>query len=516
MGGFNYKPAGDVLKTYMRCNDFFSGIRGPVGSGKSAGSLIKLYMKACQQAKAPDGKRHTRWIVVRNTNPQLKTTTIKTWLDWFPEETFGKFNWSPPYTHHIKLDDMDAEFIFLSMDREEDVRKVLSLEYTGAFANEARELPKAILDAMTMRAGRYPSMKDGVGASWYGVMADTNAPDDDHWWPIMAGDSPPPEHMSEEERLMLIRPDDWSFFEQPPAMLEELNDRGHVVGYKINPGAENLKNLVKGYYPRIIEGKRKSWIDVYIMNRYGNTSEGRPVYPMFRKTTHVAKEAFGCAEGSTVYIGMDFGRTPAAAFGQRVPGGQWRIFHEVVAEGMGAGRFARLLKKEISQHVHGSCTIKLYGDPSGEFGSDHDENTYFQLLRAQGVNAVPASNTNDQTVRIEVVEKQLNTMIDGQPGVLISPDCAILVKGFEGGYCYKRMLVSGSERFDYKPDKTGPGARYTHPHDALQYMFMGAGEGYAIMKAPGTGRVVRAKRTTNVFDHLKRGKGISKRNRMRV
>ena len=64
------------------------------------------------------------------------------------------------------------------MDRPEDVRKVLSLEYTGAFINEARELPKAVVDGITMRVGRYPSMKDGIGATWCGVVADTNAPDE--------------------------------------------------------------------------------------------------------------------------------------------------------------------------------------------------------------------------------------------------------------------------------------------------------------------------------------------------
>lgn len=514
MSGFSYKPGGAVLKSYMRSNAFFRGIRGPVGSGKSAGSLIELYRRANEQKPEPDGKRYTRWIVVRNTNPQLKTTTIKTWLDWFPEEVFGKFNWSPPYTHHIKIDDIDAEFIFLSMDREEDVRKVLSLEYTGAFANEARELPKSVIDAMTMRAGRYPSLKNGIGPTWCGVVADTNAPDDDHWWPIVAGDVPPPDSLSEEERLMLIKPDDWEFFDQPPGMLEILDDKGGVIGYKENPDAENIKNLRKDYYPSIIAGKRKSWIDVYVLNRYGNTGEGRSVYPMFRKETHVAKEPLKCVEGIEVIVGMDFGRTPAAAFGQKLPGGQWRIFHEIVAEGMGAGRFATLLKLELSQYVHPTCKIRLYGDPSGEYGSDHDEQTYFQILRGNGVHALPATTNNDPTIRIESVERQLTTMVDGRPGFLISPSCKILIKGFTGGYCYARVLSRGAESFEDKPTKN----RYSHPHDALQYLFMGAGEGYEILKNREKTKVGNARGSTNLWDRLKKSKGKSRsrKTRMRI
>jgi len=185
--------------------------------------------------------------------------------------------------------------------------------------------------------------------------------------------------------------------------------------------------------------------------------------------------------------------------GQRGPGGQWRIFHEIVAEGMGATRFAKLIKLEISQVVHGSCTIKFYGDPSGEYGSDHDEQTYFQILRANGIQASPAANTNDPTIRIEAVEKQLTSMIDGMPGFLISPTCQTLIKGFEGGYNYTRMVTSGVERFDDKPCKN----RYSHPHDALQYLFMGAGEGYEIMRGRGQSQPFKAKRGTDLWNRIR-------------
>ena len=48
------------------------------------------------------------------------------------------------------------------MDRPEDVKKLLSLELTGIWINEAREIPKSIVDACTMRVGRYPSMRKVV------------------------------------------------------------------------------------------------------------------------------------------------------------------------------------------------------------------------------------------------------------------------------------------------------------------------------------------------------------------
>ena len=131
----NYKPEGEVLRGFLRNEAFVRGIRGPVGSGKSVSNCIEILRRAGQQAPAADGIRYSKWAVVRNTNPELKTTTIATWLDWFPENEWGKFRWSPPYTHHIKKGDIDLEVIFLPLDNPEDVKKLLSLEVTGIWVN---------------------------------------------------------------------------------------------------------------------------------------------------------------------------------------------------------------------------------------------------------------------------------------------------------------------------------------------------------------------------------------------
>jgi len=230
MAQLNYKPDGITLKDFLKNDNFFRGIRGPVGSGKSVACCIEVFKRALQQKPNHEGKRRSRWAVIRNTNPQLKTTTIKTWLDWFPEHEWGAFRWSIPYTHHIILGDIDLEVIFLALDRPEDVKKLLSLELTGVWVNEARELPKSIIDACTMRVGRFPSMREG-GATWYGVIADTNAPEEDHWWAIMAGDVPTPDHISRDEALMLVKPDSWTFFIQPSAMTEKKEKDGTCCQY---------------------------------------------------------------------------------------------------------------------------------------------------------------------------------------------------------------------------------------------------------------------------------------------
>ena len=459
----------------MKDDSFFRGIRGPVGSGKSVGCCVELFRRALEQKPNDDGVRKSRWAVIRNTNPQLRTTTIKTWLDWFPESDWGNFHWSVPYTHHIKVNDLDLEVIFLALDRPEDVKKLLSLELTGIWINEAREIPKSIVDACTMRVGRYPSMREG-GASWSGVICDTNAPEEDHWWAIMSGEVPIPDHIPREQATMLVKPDNWRFFAQPPAMKEHINDRKEVTSYSLNKDAENRKNILETYYPNLIRGKTKNWIDVYVMNRLGLIQEGKPVYPDFLSETHIADEEIPVAVGIPLYVGIDFGLTPSAVFGQKVRG-RW---------------FAELLRQEIATRFNG-LDVYIYGDPAGDFRAQTDESTPFQILRGAGLKAVPAPS-NSVDLRLESVSSQLTKMAEGLPAFMIDRRCVTLIKGFQGGYCYRRMQVSG-ERYDDKPEKN----MYSHIHDALQYMMLGAGEGRSLMSGQKPVKAFNARKGFDIF-----------------
>ena len=146
---------------FLKDDSFVRGLIGPVGSGKSYASCAEVFKRAVQQKPSPrDGIRYSRFVVVSNSYPMLKTTTIKTWLELFPENIWGGLHWSPPIKHHLKLpargdaSGIDCEVIFLALDQPKDVRKLLSLELTGAFVNEARELPKAVMGSLPHMVGR--------------------------------------------------------------------------------------------------------------------------------------------------------------------------------------------------------------------------------------------------------------------------------------------------------------------------------------------------------------------------
>ena len=450
----NYTPS-PTLRRFHRSNAFMRGVRGPIGSGKSTAMSWEIMRRARAQKPGPDGVRRTRWAVVRNTYRELLDTTARTWLDWHPESLFGEFNHSN-MVHRIRIDDVDTELLFRALDRPDDAKKVLSLELTGVWVNEAREIPKGIIDALGDRTGRYPPRRDG-GCTYRGVMMDTNAPDDDHWWYRLA----------EEER-----PRGWDFFSQPPGLLE---DDG---AWQTNPDAENLANLEPGYYETRAAGKSRDYILVYYANRYGFVQEGKPVYPEYVDSVHCPGEILDPIAGRPIYVGIDFGLTPAAVLGQTTVAGQWRWIDELITEDMGAVRFAEVLGP-ILRNRYAGYDFEIYGDPSGDDRSQVDERTPFEILRAREIPVEPAPS-NDPVIRREAVAVALNRMIDGKPGLLISPKCKVTRKGMAGGYALKRVQVVGEERYHDKPDKN----RYSHPCEAAQYMMLGAGAGATVIPTP--------------------------------
>lgn len=463
-----YEPCGRVLERFRASDAFVRGIRGPIGSGKSTACVVEIIRRATLQAKAPDGLRYSRWAVIRNTYPELKTTTIKTWHQWLPPHV-GRWQAEGPPTHFLEHGDLRMEVMFLAMDRPEDVRKALSLEVTGAWINEAREVPRAIVDALTGRLGRYPGPALG-GASWKGLMMDTNAPDTDHWWYKFA----------EEET-----PEDWAFFAQPSGMaddaenLENLEQTPETLAWPIARRREHGRT----YYRRVMAGKDQDWINVYVHGQYGYVRDGKPVIPEYRDQVHCQP----CRPVPKVplMVGIDFGLTPAAIVMQATPGGQIRWLDELATEDMGARRFGELLRAKLQADYPEwagprGYGVQFVGDPAGEQRAQSDETTPYQILAALGIPARPA-HTNDFAIRREAIAAPLSRIVDGVPGLVMDPRCRVARKGLMGGYCYKRVAVMGAERYHDKPDKTA----YSHAVEAGGYGMLGLGEGRAVLRRPG-------------------------------
>ena len=421
---------------------------------------MELIKNAIHDQK-PDaqGIRRTRFAVIRNTYPELKSTTLRTWKDWLPSMVCP-IKYAHPIMGSMDLKNPDGttskmDVFFLALDKESDIKKLLSMELTMCWLNEVREIPKAIVDAATGRVGRYPPKSQG-GPTHSGIIMDTNPPDDDHWYYKLA-----------EEEI----PKDWEFFQQPPALIKD--DAGEWLG---NPAAENVNNLADGYgyWLRQLGGKSRQWIRVYIEGLYGTIMDGRAVYPEFRDETHVSEELVEPYPDCPLVLGWDFGLTPACVIGQVSPRGRLVLLAELVAERMGLKQFAEIVVKPfLSSRLPDALIGVSCGDPAGSAESETDMQSCLTVLNDIGIPTIPAP-TNRIEPRLQSVRDFLTRMVDGHPGFLMSRSCKILRKGFNGGYKYERVQVAGDERYRDKPCKN----RYSHPHDALQYLCLAAGRVY--------------------------------------
>lgn len=468
-----YRPDGSTLIGFMKSNARVRIIRGPIRSGTSSMCCMEIFRRACEQKPGPDGVRRTRWFIVRNSYPDLLNSTVKTWLAWFPESSFGRFIWSKPMVHTLRVGDVVAEVVFLALDKPEEVSKLRSTEWTGGWFNEGEYTAREIFDEAESRVGYFPAIKDG-GATWSGVMVDMNAPAEDNWIVMLTGEVPLPEDMPESERQQYRWPAEWDYFVQPPGLIEKFGPDGKTVeSYEINPLAENLTWIPKvngnPLYLETIKAKSKQWIDGRIMNRITAPVEGSPVWPMFVEETHVAKRTLRYLEHLPLYIGLDFGRSPAAVFGQLVSD-RWSILAELTAFDVGATTFAPMVKRLIETQFPGVPKVYLYGDPKGNDKPQSDDRTAYDVFREFGLQVVAAPvPSNNILTRIEAVEFVLNGMRDGQPRFLLSPNCRTLKMAMAGGYSYKK-----NDPVKVEPSKN----KYSHVADALQYLVLGAGEGH--------------------------------------
>ena len=463
-----------TVADFFGSGGFVRGLMGPVGSGKSYACCAEIFRRAIQQKPSPrDGIKYSRWAIVRNTHPMLRTTTLKTWLELMPENVWGPVKYSPPITHHIKLPPrdgaagIDLEVIFMALDDPKDVRKLLSLELTGAWVNECRELPKAVIDGLTHRVGRYPTKNDG-GPTWRGVILDTNPMDDDHWYFRVAEKERPGGRFA------------WEFFRQPGGVLEvgvdelpeelpEAQGFIHSGGrwWKTNPKAENLKNLPVGYYEQLLGGKNADWIKCYAQGEYTFVQEGRPVWPEYNDNLMAADLEFDPTV--PLHVGLDFGLTPAAVFAQKMGNGRWHVLHELVTFEMGLNRFAEMLKSEINARFSGA-ELLIWGDPAGMQRDQIFETTAFDHLKSLGLLARPTA-TNVFRTRREAMAIPMGRLIDGKPGFLVDRKCIRVRKALGGGYHYKRVAIgAGQERFKDTPNKN----EHSHVGDAAGYCLLGS------------------------------------------
>ncbi len=420
---------------------------GPVGSGKSTGCIFHALLNAMRQKPDKNGVRHCRHLVVRATYPSLRASTIKSWISWFKDKI--QMTYGTPITGRIKypLGDgttVDLEVLFTAVDDDQSAEKLRSLEVTSVHINEAAEISEYTFTMLKTRFNRYPAKKDGGCVNPF-IILDYNAVSTDHWLYKLA-----------EE----IKPERHSFYKQPPAVIK-LEDGSYVV----NPRADNAENLDEEYYSTNVLGADPDFINVNVMNNYGEVCSGRPVYKDYEDHDHYSCEPMLPLRDVPVIIGVDQGLTPAACFTQQAPDGRVLVFDEITTLDCSLQEFCQdhLWPKITTKYPWITGNFTLVVDPAAKQRSMNDAKAGVEVLRDNGF-AVRTAKSNTFTDRKEAVVHFLRL----RDKFKVGENCPVLRKGFLAEYKFEESRRVHGIMYKDKPMKN----EYSHIHDALQYAMM--------------------------------------------
>jgi hypothetical protein len=460
-----------VLSAFMQSRAPVSIIMGPRGSAKTFSAAQRCLMHMEEQEPNDRGIRPTRGLITRDSYAELMNTTIpdfRSVLGDIMDFTTGSSGTPTARTKPgVTLPDgtiLDAEVIFQSSGVIDAPERAKGFQLTYAWFNEFSGTDRAFFQRVREALGRYPSTASGgVRCTWRGVFCDTNAFDESHWlFPIVTN---PPEG--------------WEFFRQPGGVRNtgRLHPDGRIV-WEPNPDAENLANLPPDYYMQLCAGNKDDSIKVLLANEFGFHVDGMPVHPWYVDSVHCAAQPIEADASLPIYVGADFGRTPAATLWQYHPKmGRWCSIDELTSENMSAVLFAPELKRKLDREYPGA-KVRGFGDPAGDKSGQTVETTPIDIMRANGIPMQEAPSNVEALRRAAITGPGTRVCMDGRPALLVSPRCKTLRKGLMGGFCYRRKRIKGTEEYTEEPDKN----QYSHVVESAEYALLGGGEGAAALR----------------------------------
>lgn len=410
-------------------------------SGKTTGIFFKLAYMATLQAPSPvDGIRRSRAVVVRNTMPQLKDTTLTSWNYWFKDGQAG--SWKATDKNFIlRFDDVECEVLFRALDTPDDVARVLSLEVTFAIIDEFVQIDKTIVEHLSARCGRFPAPLDGGATNW-GMWGSSNPGNEDSWWHDMLED---PES----------RPANWYYYKQPSGF---------------DADAENVENLPGGraYYTSLAEGKSDHWVKQFIEVEWGYSLDGTPVLKTFQPLIHVNRKPVMFNPLLPLAAGFDPGLAGSALiFGQLDMNGRLLVTSELVQEGYGTDRLCReRLAPHLRLRYPDLREFIIAPDPAANGRKDSDERSSVDMLKKHKyVVRFPNNDMNNRLEpRIRAIEEFTTRITPAGPALVIDPSCKVLIRALTTGWRYRAKKSDGETAPE--PEKN----KWSHPADGFSYL----------------------------------------------
>ena len=453
-----------TISAFLQSQAFGRLLWGPVGSGKTTGCIVEAARRMAEQAPAEDGKRYTRFAIIRQSLKDAKATVLKDVRGWFGSIADWRVSES---TLYLEYGDVVSEWPFIPLDEPDDVKRLLSLQLTGAYVNECIETDINLLSDIAGRVGRYPSNDQGV-CSWSGIWADTNAPILNTPWANFLANPPP----------------QWQVFHQPAGnspLAENLPHLNQTAETILLPEDDPVRiKQGRGYYDRLLSVGTSDYIRRYVWSEFGRDPSGAAVFAeSFKYDYHVSSTGLEPVYSRMLVVGQDFGRSPWSLICQLDHSGRLLVLEEVpgrgpTGENVGLEQHAKQnLIPVLLQPRYAGRPIGLVGDPSGMAKDSLFEFNSFDLLKRCGLAAEPAP-TNDLEPRLRGVESFFTRNIGGGPAIVIDgARCPTLVAALNGQYKFAtRVDTSGGTFVKDVPEKLHP---WSDVADALQYVCLVTG-----------------------------------------
>lgn len=401
------------LKAYM----------GPAGSGKTVVGCADIMLKALLMPG-------TKWFVARRDYNDLMDTTLRTMtniLNRLPEGTLLDRQksapqkwWIRPIVHGANGQmTAPSEITFMGLSD-----AVGGYEFTGGFVDEADEVEKNHFFQMVGRLRCKPT--PDFPAENFSIGCAFNPPSINHWlYTACTG----------------------------------LNAAGNVVPdgkvmdiFRPQPN-ENQRNLPPNYYEQMGASMPEELRQRYVDGAWGNTYPGEPVIRQFKRSVHVKKDLQ--FNGGTLFRFWDFGyNRPAILFAQVAMDGRVQVLSTFLGHHIEGSKFIETVHAQTAQRFPNAEKFVDYGDPA--VAQHKDTGSMLALLNNAGV--LMRYQRTPFDISMNIIRKRFETLIEGEPAIVIDESCRSLIDGLAGGYCLKEDGVT--------PRKDG---FFDHEVDALRY-----------------------------------------------
>ena len=353
-------------------------------------------------------------LIGRKDFTDLRDTTIKTFFDICPPDFIKSYN----KTEHHVIFQNGSEILFREL---KDGTGLGSLDLGWFYIDEAEEVDEGIF---TRLQGRLSKKNAGKTKGWL----TSNPPNENHWIFNTFELNKDPEYFTV-----------------------------HASTY------ENREHLPEGYIEDL-EKLPPSWRKKYLEGQYGFTPDGTSYYQGYQEFIH--KRTLTWNPDLPLHCGWDSGKRHPAFVVTQWDRVTWKILAEILGSNITIQNFVDLQIIPFLNTKFPNANLIHCGGPEFMMGNDKSDSTSYAILQSKGIEL--NIKHSEYSLRKEIIEKKLNTVLIGIPTLQVDSSCKIINDGFLGGYRYPKK-TEGQE-FSGKHELPFKDGFYEHLMNALEYI----------------------------------------------